>query len=1018
MGVLRIDHPDVFEFIQAKRTKGRWNNFNVSVGVTDEFMRALKDGKDFALAHRVPPHSESGIPAATMTRNGETVHIYKVVKAQELWDTIMQSAYDYAEPGILFLDTINTNNNLNYCEAIHATNPCFAGDVRILTSKGYRKFEDCDVNPPTEVHTIAEGKEQTLPLSFIGETKRGTIPVVDVTTENGVTIRCTPDHEFQTETGLVQAKDLKGRKVLRAPALPDDGIQPTEEQLLIAEALGWLLGDGHFNQSKSGVEIYLNACAKRPEEVAYVANMCDRLHAHFGGKVRSVHEANSCVYHRLGSITTKAFLEKTGIEPTRVDTHYLPEYIWQASRREKIAFLKALFTADGSVQYTRKSKMVSFWTVSKQMAEDLVVLFNELGTWASLNVDKRTPSAMPDSNRQLKTYKCNTGYRLFLTGASAAWYAENVGFHLKYKWDLCSQLKNCRSYKDRTYVNIVDVQDAGVLDEVYCATQPDYNRISVKNLVSLQCGEQPLPPYGCCDLGPLILPKFVTGTPFTDSATFDWKAFKNAVALQVRALDNVLTLTRWPLKQQQEEAHNKRRIGVGFTGLGTTLLLLGIGYTSPSSYRFMQTLAETMRDAAYAASVELAKERGAFPLFDADKYLQAPFIKNLPQKLQKDIKRYGIRNSHLLSIAPTGTVSLAFADNCSNGIEPPFSWEYRRKKRNGDGTSTIYDVREHAYAVWREMHGDKPLPDYFKTALELSVQEHIKPMEIIQPYIDSAISKTVNVPADYPFEQFKDLYLEAYNRGLKGVATYRPNDTLGGVLLTAEPKKEPAPQTLASSVDSRVIEHRPSGPLSAISEKITYWTQEGKKVIYLIVSFMEHNGETRAIEFFLPVGHLHESQQWLTSSMRLLSLAARGGFLQSALENMRNTRWDMGPIRYGFYTKQDGTRVPRFHNSEVSLIAYAIEELVKRVKDSGLPLTASLLQAASSQTAKETPDVSLENVTQAPEVKAETAPASDSTHPMSFPSNASTCPECGAAAVVKRDGCSTCLNCGYVGACG
>ena len=224
------------------------------------------------------------------------------------------------------------------------------------------------MNPPTEVHTIAEGKEQTLPLSFIGETKRGTIPVVDVITENGVTIRCTPDHEFQTETGLVQAKDLKGRKVLRAPALPDDGIQPTEEQLLIAEALGWVMGGGKIANSPRGVEIHLNARIERPEEIDYVANLCDLLQNQFGGSIRSVQEAYSCVHHRLGKETTKALLEKTGIEPTPAETQYLPEYIWQASRKEKIAFLKALFTADGTIQATRQNKAVGFWTVSRQLA--------------------------------------------------------------------------------------------------------------------------------------------------------------------------------------------------------------------------------------------------------------------------------------------------------------------------------------------------------------------------------------------------------------------------------------------------------------------------------------------------------------------------------------------------------------------------------------------------------------------------------------------------------------------------
>ena len=205
--------------------------------------------------------------------------------------------------------------------------------------------------------------------------------------------------------------------------------------------------------------------------------------------------------------------------------------------------------------------------------------------------------------------------------------------------------------------------------ETICATNP--------------CGEQPLPPYGCCDLGPVILPRFVHH-PFNHGGTaaFDFAAFADSVALQVRALDNVLELTHWPLPQQHRESQAKRRIGVGFTGLGDTLVLLGLRYDSAAGREMARRIAETMRDAAYRASVELAREKGAFPLFDAASYLEAgTFASRLPPELQASIRAHGIRNSHLLSIAPTGTVSLAFADNASNGIEPAFSWTYLRKKR-------------------------------------------------------------------------------------------------------------------------------------------------------------------------------------------------------------------------------------------------------------------------------------------------------------------------------------------------
>ncbi|HCE95068.1 MAG: ribonucleoside-diphosphate reductase, adenosylcobalamin-dependent [Burkholderiales bacterium GWA2_64_37] len=638
MGVLRIDHPDVHEFITAKRTPGRWNNFNVSVGVSDEFIAAVQNNAQWELVHKARPGAALLAQGAHQRADGQWV--YSTVPARELWDTIMKSAYDFAEPGILFLGRINEDNNLHYCEDIAATNPC---------------------------------------------------------------------------------------------------------------------------------------------------------------------------------------------------------------------------------------------------------------------------------------------------------------------------------------------------------------------------GEQPLPSYGCCDLGPIILTRFVRHPfGFGGVAVFDFDAFTKAVALQVRALDNVLDVTYWPLPQQRDEAMAKRRIGVGFTGMGNTLAMLCLRYDLPEGRTMAARIAEYMRDAAYAASVDLAREKGVFPKFDANGYLaEGTFASRLPESLQAAIRQHGIRNSHLLSIAPTGTVSLAFADNASNGIEPPFSWMYKRKKRESDGSTTEYAVEDHAWRLYRELGGDvEALPDYFVSALAMPAEGHIAMMEAVQPFVDTAISKTVNIPADYPYEGFKVLYLQAWRAKLKGLATYRPNAILGSVLethaapaptLAAAPMVPPAPPVDPMRT---VIESRPQGGLSAVAEKLEYWTQEGHKTLYLIVSFLPvptgvGNGTVdRAIEFFMPVGQSGESQQWITSSMRMLSLAARGGFLERALSDMRKVAWDRGPVRLGTHRKDDGTLVPMWHDSEVAAMAYAIQNiLARRVADpvqQQLPLD-------------------------------EPAPP-----PVAVPQAMAgkKCTECGAHAVIRKDGCDYCTQCGHLGTCG
>lgn len=296
------------------------------------------------------------------------------------------------------------------------------------------------------------------------------------------------------------------------------------------------------------------------------------------------------------------------------------------------------------------------------------------------------------------------------------------------------------------------------------------------------CAEQPLPSYGCCCLGSIDLTRFIEH-PFDKTARFNFESFGDLAQIAVRMLDNVLEVTYWPLEKQRKEAMAKRRIGIGFTGLGDALIMLGLRYDSEKGRRIASEIAKRLRDEAYLGSVELAKEKGSFTTFRLPEYLESGFAKRLPHYIRSEVAGQGIRNSHLLSIAPTGTISLAFADNASNGIEPAFSWTYSRKKREASGETREYLVEDHAHRMYAESGGDrKSLPDSFVTALSISATDHLKMVATVAPYIDTSISKTVNVPADYPYEEFKKLYYEAWKSGCKGLATFRPNPVTGSVL--------------------------------------------------------------------------------------------------------------------------------------------------------------------------------------------------------------------------------------------
>jgi ribonucleoside-diphosphate reductase alpha chain len=483
------------------------------------------------------------------------------------------------------------------------------------------------------------------------------------------------------------------------------------------------------------------------------------------------------------------------------------------------------------------------------------------------------------------------------------------------------------------------------------------------------CGEQPLPPYGACLLGSVNLARLVSD-PFEPAAKLDPAKLDEIVRLAIRMMDNVVDASRFPLPQQEEEARNKRRIGLGVTGLADALLMLGLRYGSPEAAAQTEAWMKQIARASYLASVDLAKEKGAFPLFDAKKYLASGNMMQMDEDVRAAIAKHGIRNALLTSIAPTGTISL-YAGNVSSGIEPVFAYAYTRKVLQPDGSRTEEEVVDYAVQMWRDLKGDAPLPDYFVNAQTLAPLDHVRMQAAAQKWIDSSISKTINCPEDIAFEDFTSVYMEAWDSGCKGCTTYRPNDVTGSVLSVSE-ASEKTPETDQGADVVYLTEplDRPS-ELEGATYKIKWPGSE--HAIYITINDIVQGGHRRPFEVFINSKNM-EHFAWTVALTRMISAVfRRGGDVSFVVEELKAVFDPRG----GAW--MSGKYVP-------SILA-AIGGVIER------HLIATGFIAGEGMGLKTDPEAEKMIVGEAPRGKA--------------------CPSCGSYAMRMVEGCMTCADCGH-----
>ena len=981
MLMLDDNHPDIEEFITVKRTEGKIEHANLSVCVSDKFMQAVKDDADWDLVWQ-----------------GE---VKKTVRARELWDLICTSAWESAEPGVVFMDRYNKLSNTWYYEDIRCVNPCVTGDTLIYTDKGLIPAKElADMKTPVTVAspdilvrelamagpatgassnisaiTVSSGSMPFRQASHVFST--GIKPVYRLQTEEGYTLRLTRDHKVLTTRGWKAAGDLvAGDKI---HLLNGQGGFGGTGDVDMGKVLGWLVGDGYINSHREG-SVTLSFFGKEQELAPHFADAVNRLVAAPAGQ-RHYHVGVQKIASREESRVESVRLLRLIDQELLKNKLQVPPSVTRGSREMQQAFLTALFTADGSVQGTmEKGISVRLTSISQELLEGVQRLLLNFGIVSRIYKNRRSAAVreLPDSKREQAAYNCKAYHDLTISRGNLHTFANEIGFLAGDKQNKLTNIlaKYSRGPYREDFLATFEGLTLDGEEMVYDLSEPEMHQFVANGLVLHNCGEQGLPPYGVCNLGALNLSAFVK------DGKMDYRRLAETTKVAMRFLDNVIDANEYFIEENRVAQLGTRRTGLGTMGLADALLKMQIAYGSNESLEEIERIYITIRDAAYEAATDIAAEKGPFSHFERDKYAQGEFIKRLPKAIQEKIKKQGIRNAVLLTQAPTGTTSLL--SGVSSGIEPVYDFAMVRRDRTGE-----HILYHPLLKAWLDTHPDEPKPAYFVAANDLTPEDHVRVQAAIQMYTDSSISKTVNAPNSHTIDDVRKLYRLAYELGCKGI-TYFRDGSRTGVLSHIEEKKpeaKPAETTpVVTSIDDGV-KPRPS-VVYGYTRQVS--APEGK--VNVTINSDEHG----PLEVFVNVGKAGSDISALAEALgRLISLNLR---IHSPVSQTDRAREIANQLR-GI----GGSRAVGFGAQQVrslpDAVARALEQHVEQLEKQ-----QAQLHAVSPH---EEPEDGHSNGTH--DTLTSNSPLS--LGHMSITGNL--CPQCGCNTMVYEEGCKKCYNCGH-----